>query len=447
MKIIIAGAGAVGTHLAKLFSRENHDITLIDEDASRLEHLGVNYDILTLCASPRLISTLQEAEAARADLVISVTPDEAHNITICMLASKLGAKKTVARVDNYEYALPRNREYFKSAGISSIVYPEMLAGEEIMQGLRRGWVRQWIEIQNGALLLLCVKLASNAQILHKPLREVCPADAPFHITAIKRRGETLIPHGDDVLENRDAVYFMTTPEYVNTIRILTGKEDFPEVRNVVFLGGGSTTERALSKMPDTMHAKVFETDIRRIEHLDEVLNNKNVMYINGDGTDLDLLIDEGLRNAQAFVATSRNSQTNILACLTAKRNGVKKTVVMVDNTDFVQMAESLDIGSVLNKKQLAAGHIYQMLLKADVTTVKCLTIAAADVAELVVKEGSRVARRPVRELRLPQSVTLGGLVRDGRGYLINGNTLLEPGDTVVAFCMEGSLKQIERLFK
>ncbi len=447
MKIIIAGAGAVGTHLAKLFSREHHDITLIDPDATHLQNLSTRFDLLTVCESPLSIEALRAADVGKADLFISVTDDEAHNMTICMLASKLGAQKTVARVDNYEYTLPRNLDFLKSAGINSVIYPEMLAGEEIMHTIKRSWVRQLIEIQDGALLLVCVKVRNGASIVGKPLREISAPDSPFHVVAVKRRGATLIPHGNDVLKHQDAVYFMTTPKYVAYVKEIAGKEDYPDVTDVIFLGAGSTTERALAIMPDYMRAKVFDSDPRRLEHLDSVLMNSRVMYINGDGRDLDLLIDEGIKRAQAFVAATDSSEANVLSCLAAKRCGVRKTVAMVENFDYVAMAESLDIGSILNKKTLAAGHIYRMMLRADVTTVKSLVVANADVAELVVKEGSRVTKKPVKDLGLPPTITLGGMVRGKKGYLINGMTQLQPGDVVVAFCIEGGLKQIERFFK
>lgn len=447
MKIVIAGAGAVGTHLAKLFSREHHDITLIDEDPARLAHLSSNYDMLTLQMSPSSIRSLREAEAGRADIFIAVTPDEARNMMICMLAAKLGAKKTVARVNNAEYLAEENVRYFQSLGVAAMIYPEELVGEEIMASIRRSWVRQSVAVQGGKLLLICVKVRKGAPIVNRPLREVSLPDSPYHIVAIKRHGETIIPHGNDSIRHQDAVYFMTKPDYLEEIKAIAGKDDYPDVENVVFLGGGSTTERALCRMPDFMHAKVFETNEHRIEELDGVVSNSHVMYINGDGRDVDLLIEEGISQAQAFVACTTNSEMNILSCLAAKRAGVRKTVAMVENLDYIQMAESLDIGSILNKKTIAAAYIYQMMLKADVTTVKSLLIANADVAEFVVAEGAKVTRHPVKDLALPATTTLGGMVRNGKAHLINGLTQLQAGDIVVAFCVEGSLKRLEKYFK
>lgn len=446
MKIIIAGAGAVGTHLAKLLSREHHDITLMDESAEKMEGLTNDFDLLTICASPSSISALREAEVGRADLFIGVTPDEAHNMTCCMLASKLGAKKTVARVDNSEYTQAAHREFFKAVGIDSLIYPEMLAGHEIMHSIKRSWIRQWWEVQGGALIMLGVKLRRTAHILGQPLRDLCGPEAPFYIVAIKRGGDTLIPHGSDCLEDADIAYFMTTPRYISYIREIAGKEDYPDVRNLIIMGGGSTTVHTVSNMPDYMHAKIIEADVRRCEVLNERVGRRNVLVLHGDGRDPDLLIEEGITRTEAFVALTGNSETNILACLAAKRLGVRKTVAMVENTDYIAMAESFDIGSIINKKTFAASHIYQMMLRADVTTVKTLTVANADVAEFVVAPGAKITRRQVKDLSLPANVGLGGLVRDGKGYLINGTTQIQAGDTVVVFCVENAIKKIERFF-
>lgn len=446
MKIIIAGAGAVGTHLAKLFSKERHDITLIDDQPERLEGIA-NFELLTVCASPTSIITLKKADVGKADLFIGVMPDEAHNMTSCMLASKLGAKKTVARVDNYEYTHAEHREFFKTVGIDSIIYPEMLAGREIMHNVKHSWARQRLEILDGALVMLGIKVRTGASILNIPLRDLCGPDAPYHIVAVKHHNETIIPHGDDVLCADDVVYFMTTPKYEEKLRDLTGKQDYPEVKHLFIMGGGSTSVQALLNMPEYMHAKVVESDIHRCERLGETIQRRHVLVLHGDGRDLDLLVDEGIRSAEAFLALTDNSEANILACLTAKRLGVRKTVAMVENLDYIGMAESLDIGSIINKKTFAASHIYQMMLKADVTTMKSLTVANADVAEFAVKEGMRITRKPVKDLDLPETVTLGGLVRNGQGILINGMTQIQAGDKVVAFCLENTIKRLEKFFK
>lgn len=447
MKIVIAGAGAVGTHLAKLLSRENHDIIVIDESMEKMGDLGNNFDLLTMCASPLSIEALRNADVGSAGLFIAVTPDEAHNMTCCMLASKLGAKKTVARVDNYEYTRQENRDFFKTVGIHSIIYPEMLAGKEIMHNVKHSWVRQWLEIQDGKLVMVGVKVRGNSNILGKTLRELFNPDVPFHIVAVKRGDETIIPHGNDVLCDGDVVYFMTMPEHTEKIREMTAKAHYPNVKHLFIMGGSSTAVHTVWNMPDYMYAKIFESDPKRCERLNELIDNPRVLIINGDGHDPNLLVEEGIEHAEAFAALSGSSEANILACLTAKRLGIRKTVAMVENSDYINVAENLDIGLIINKKTFAANHIYQMMLKADNTTVKNLIVANADVAEFVVNEGAKVTRHDVMDLKLPSTVALGGLIREGRGMLINGRTRIKSGDVVVVFCLENAVQKIEKYFK
>ena len=420
MKIIIAGAGNVGTHLAKLLSREKQDIILMDDDEEKLTALSSNFDLLTVTASPSSISGLKEVGVKEADLFIAVTPDESRNMTACMLATNLGAKKTVARIDNYEYLLPKNKEFFQKLGVDSLIYPEMLAAKEIVSSMRMSWVRQWWEFCGGALILIGTKMREKAEILNIPLYELGGPNIPYHVVAIKRGTETIIPRGDDVIKLHDIVYFTTTRKYIPYIRKIAGKEDYADVRNVMIMGGSRIAVRTAQYVPDYMQVKIVDNDINRCNRLTELLDDKT-MIINGDGRDMDLLIEEGLKNTEAFVALTGNSETNILACLAAKRMGVEKTVAEVENIDYIGMAESLDIGTVINKKMIAASHIYQMMLDADVSNVKCLTFANADVAEFTVPAGAKITKHFIKDLGLPKGTTIGGMIRNGEGVLVTGD--------------------------
>ena len=445
MKIIIAGAGNVGTHLAKLLSREKQDIILMDDDEEKLTALSSNFDLLTVTASPSSISGLKEVGVKEADLFIAVTPDESRNMTACMLATNLGAKKTVARIDNYEYLLPKNKEFFQKLGVDSLIYPEMLAAKEIVSSMRMSWVRQWWEFCGGALILIGTKMREKAEILNIPLYELGGPNIPYHVVAIKRGTETIIPRGDDVIKLHDIVYFTTTRKYIPYIRKIAGKEDYADVRNVMIMGGSRIAVRTAQYVPDYMQVKIVDNDINRCNRLTELLDDKT-MIINGEGRDMDLLIEEGLKNTEAFVALTGNSETNILACLAAKRMGVEKTVAEVENIDYIGMAESLDIGTVINKKMIAASHIYQMMLDADVSNVKCLTFANADVAEFTVPAGAKITKHFIKDLGLPKGTTIGGMIRNGEGVLVTGDTLIQPGDHVVVFCLSMMIKKIEKFF-
>ena len=445
MKIIIAGAGAVGTHLAKLLSREKQDIILMDDDEEKLSTLSSNFDLMTVTASPSSISGLKEVGIKEADLFIAVTPDESRNMTACMLATNLGAEKTVARIDNYEYLLPKNKEFFQKLGVDSLIYPEMLAAKEIVSSMRMSWVRHWWELCGGSLILIGTKMREKAEILDVTLAELGAPDIPYHVVAIKRGTETIIPRGDDTIKLHDIVYFTTTRKYIPYIRKIAGKEEYADVRNVMIMGGSRIAVRTAQYVPDYMQVKIVDNDINRCNRLTELLDDKT-MIINGDGRDMDLLIEEGLKNTEAFVALTGNSETNILACLAAKRMGVSKTVAEVENIDYIGMAESLDIGTVINKKMIAASHIYQMMLDADVSNVKCLTFANADVAEFTVPENAKITKNKVKDLGLPKGTTIGGLIRNGEGVLVTGDTLIQAGDHVVVFCLNMMIKKIEKYF-
>lgn len=445
MKIIIAGAGAVGTHLAKLLSGEKQDIILMDDDEERLGRLGSNFDLLAVNISPTSISGLKEAGVAGADLFIAVTPDESRNMTACMLATSLGAKKTVARINNYEYLLPKHKEFFAKLGVDSLIYPEMLAAKEIVDAVKMSWIRQWWEFAGGALVLLGTKMKETAEILNVPLHELGGRNIPFHIVAIKRGSETIIPRGDDTIILNDIVYFTTTKKYIPYIRKIAGKENEADIRNVMIMGGSRIAVRTVQYIPEYMRTKIIESDFNRCNRLTELVDDK-VMIINGDGRDMELLLEEGIKNTEAFVALTGNSETNILACLAAKRLGISKTVAEVENIDYISMAESLDIGTVINKKFIAASHIYQMMLDADVSNVKCLTFANADVAEFTVKAGSRITRSQVKDVGLPKGATIGGLIRNGEGILVTGNTTIMGNDHVVVFCLGMMIKKLEKFF-
>ena len=445
MKIIIAGAGAVGIHLARLLSRESIDCVLIDGKESRLNRLG-ECDVMTFQAQPTSIKALKDAGIENADLFVGVTPDESTNMTCCMLAHALGAKKTVARIANDEYLSTTHQEFFRNMGIDSLVYPEVLAAIDITNGLKMSWVRQRWDVHNGALVMLGIKLRESCEILNIPLKKLCGPDDPYHIVAIKRGDETIIPSGLDELKLYDLAYFMTTQEYIPYVRTIVGKEHYTDVKNVIIMGGGNTAVRAALTTPDYMNVKIIEKDAERCEQLNQLLSN-NTMIINGDGRDMELLNEEGIKNTQAFVALTGNAETNILACLTAKRMGVRKTIAMVENLDYVDMAEELDIGTIINKKTVAASHIYQLTLGADVKNIKSLMLADSDVAEFVAAKNSKVTKKPVKDLGLPFGVTIGGLVRNGTGMLVNGNSRIEAGDSVMVFCHEQKLNNIEKFFQ
>jgi trk system potassium uptake protein TrkA len=443
MRIIIAGAGEVGTFLAKMLARENMDITLLDSEPERLKDIETSYDLLTLVGSPTSILDLEEAKVDNVDLFIAVTPYESVNMTACMLANNLGAKRTLARIDNYEYLIPKNKEFFKKMGVDYLIYPETLAATEIVESLKRNWLRQNLSFCDDALILLGIKIRSNALILNQKFSTGFFDHGMYRVVAINRKSKTIIPMGSDMILENDIVYFITTPNYLDYVRSQAGKEDF-EIKNVMIMGGSRIAQKTIRNLPSNINVKVLERDKDRSYSLAEKLNN--TLIINCDGRNIDILKEEGIQEMDAFVAVTGNSEANILACVAAKRLGVKKTVAEVENIDYIMLAENMDIGTVINKKLIAASYIYQITLDADVLNVRSLTSADAEVVEFVAKAGSKITRSKIKDLHLPDDVNIGGYVRDGIGSIVNGMTVIQPNDHVIVFCVASAIRKIETFF-
>ena len=442
MKIVIAGAGEVGTHLAKMFSNEEQDIIIMDPDESKLALLD-NYNLLTYHGSATSFACLKDVRVQSADLFIAVTPFEARNIMACQLAKKMGAKKTVARIDNSEYLAKKHTAYFNTIGVDDLIYPDFLASTEIKTSLRMPWVRNCFEMFDGQLIVLGVKVRANAVIVGKRLKDLSNLSQALHISAIKRNRETIIPRGDDYIMDGDIAYIATTRDHIDEVRTACGKSTH-SVEKVLIMGGSEMAEQLARMVGDRYHVKIIEQSLARCEELSGNLPNCNVVH--GDARDTDLLEEEGISDYDAFLALTSSTEANILGCMMAKEHGVQKTIAEVENLQYINEAEALNIGTVINKQLLASSRILQIMLDCDVDNARCLALSDAEVAEVIIKNRARVTKNQVKDLRLPSSMTIAGLVRDGVGQLVRGNTSLQEGDHVVVFCLSGSIHKIEKAF-
>ena len=443
MKIVIAGAGEVGTHLAKMLSNEEQDIIIMDTTESKLFALE-NYNLMTYHGSATSFANMREVKAGSADLFIGVTPFEARNILACQIAKSMGAKRTVARIDNDEYLAKKWQEYFERIGVDDLIYPEYLAAGEIFSAIKRPWVRNWFEMLNGELILLGVKLRSNATFLNQQLKDLGEISRFMHVSAIRRNRETIIPGGLDRVMENDIAYISTTRGHIKDVIRVCGKETF-NAEKLFVMGGSEIAEQLIKYTGDHYHVKIVDPDLERCQELADKLPNCNIVH--GDARDTDLLEEEGISDSDAFIALSDSSEANILGCMMAKEHGVRKTVAQVENLQYVNEAEALNIGSIINKKLLASSRIFQIMLDSDLDNAKCLALHEAEVSELIVKEGARVTRCDIKDLRLPAGITIAGLVRDGVGQLVRGNTRLQGGDHLVVFTLAGAIHKIEKAFK
>lgn len=430
--------------MAKLLSREDMEISLLDANPERLGDLDANYDLLTKAGSPTSIHDLTDIGVRDADLFIAVTPTEAENISSCLIANQLGAKKTLARIDNYEYLIPENKQIFERMGLNHLIYPEVLAADEIVEALKINWMRYHIPLCDGALELCVVKVRDNAEVVNKKFSSGFFNHGFYRVVAIKRGQDTIIPRGGDEIKADDMVYVVCVKENMKILREHMGKQK-RDIRNIIVYGGSRIAQKTVQELPDGLNIKILESDRDACYHLSDKVNN--ALIVNADGSDMNVLQAEGIQDADAFIAVTGRSEANIFACLAAKRFGVRKTIAEVENIDYIPMAETLDIGTVLNKKTIAAAYIYQMLLDASVLNVRNLTSADAEIVEFVAAEGHRITKHKIRELDLPEEVNIGAIVRAGEAVLVNGETLILPGDQVVVFCKQQAIRQMERFFK
>lgn len=448
MKIVIAGAGEVGCHLAKMLSEDYHDLTIIDADESRLQTVSETMDVLTILGNPTSIEVLKSASVQQADLFVAVSPakDQDVNIISSILAKQLGAKKVTARINNVEYLDAENKIIFKDLGIDLLFYPEKIAASEICDLLRQSEMSEFMNFAHGRLQLVSFKLFEGSPFIDKKMRDfITPGEElQFRTVAITRGDHTIIPTKDTILKAHDLLFVIARREVVPELMSLTGREDIT-IRRLAILGGGRIGEmvaREFEKSADFI--KIIEINKSRCEILSEKLDN--TLIINGDGRNSDFLYEEDIRTCDAFIAVTSSSETNVLACVAAKKMGVAKTIAEVENLEYISLAEGMGIDSVVNKKLITAGRIFRFTLSDKVRTIKCLNGSDADVIEYIVNPESRITQARIRDLRFPKNAVIGGIIRGAETIIAVGDTVIRPYDRVAVFALPEALKEVDRFF-
>ncbi len=442
MRIVIAGAGEVGTHLAKMLSYEEQDIIVVDKDVKKLHSLD-NYNLMTVVGSAVSFDVLKSIKVGVADIFIAVTPHETINVIASSMAKSLGCRKAVARIDNFEFMKPASKKFFSSYGIDALIYPEYLAAQEIKTAIEHTWVRNWFEMLNGELIVVGVKIRENARIVGHKLKDLGGISDFMHVNAIKRNREIIIPGGDDDLMANDILYIATTPSNVDAVMEVCGK-DKHKVERVLILGGNEIVKQLALLISDKYKVKIMDSDYERCERLADELPDCSIVHYEAGNNDV--LEEEGVEDYDVFAAMGESSESNILSCIMAKELGMKKTIAQVENLQFINEAENFNIGTIINKKLIASSTIFQMMIDDDTDNAKCLALADAEVAELEVGAGAKVTKAAVKDLKLSRDMTIAGMVRNGVGQLVNGDTRLMAGDKVVVFCLSGAIHKIERMF-
>lgn len=445
MRIIIAGAGEVGSHLAKMLSNENHEIIIIDPEDARLKPIDASLDVLTYWGSATSVKILQDAMRKKTDLFLAVTHSEDTNITSAILAKRFGALKTIARIDNLDYLEHSTLEFFKSMGIDSLIYPELIAAREVLGLLHETGATDFMEFSGGKLAIFVQKLDENAPILNMTLQEIARINRTdkYRAVAVKRSGKTIIPRGNEQFIQGDMVYVISTHEGIDEMMKNAGKENF-EANSIMILGGSRIGKHVAMYMQKTCEVKLIDSDIKKCEDLAEVLDN--TLIINGDGRNIELLEQEGIAQTDAFIAVTGNSEANILACLLAKKLGVKKTIAEVENMEYINLAENTGIDTIINKKIAAASRIFRHTANPNVTQVKCMTGTDAEIFEFVVPANSKITKGTLRSLDFPREAIVGGGMRDGVPFIATGDTMLRANDKVIVFTLPSAYERVSKYF-
>ena len=452
MKIVIAGAGEVGSHLAKMLNNETNEITVIDSRKDRLEALSANTDVITVEGNPSAIHVLKEAGADHADLFIAVNPSESQDVNIvsAMLAKKLGSKKATARINTEEYLSYENKYLFTEMGIDLLFYPEKIAAGEISDLLKRTATTESLEFARGKLQVAVFKLEEDSQLLGMTMAEFSAVAAAegqaFRVVAITRKDTTIVPTFDTKFKYHDLVFIISTREGMNMLMRYVGKQDI-EVKNLMILGGspiGEMLATQLSKQMDSI--KLIEMNKEKCQALSEDLPS-NVIVVNGDGRNSDLLLEESIRDYQAFVAVTNNSETNILACVAAKNLGVERVIAEVENLEYIKLAERMGVDAVVNKKLITAGKIFKFTLSNKVRFVKYMSGTNAEVLEYIVAPDTAITKKTLKDMNFPKNAIIGGVIRGNESFIAVGDTQIQAYDRVAVFALPDVVKEVDRFFK
>ena len=448
MKIIIAGAGDVGFHLAKLLSYESQDTYVIDFDGEKLDYINNHLDVITKKGDATSIKLLKEIGIDTADLLIAVTDSQNTNFTISVIGKSLGVKKTIARIDNSEF-LNECEVDFKQFGLDFMISPQELAANEIKMLLDQSSFNDTVAFESGVFNIMGTPLTYKSPILNLTVKEASErfSDIDFVTIAIKRQGisQTIIPRGDTTYQIDDQVYFCVPNYSMQDLYPIIGKKQI-NIKNVMILGGSSIGQKTAHNLcKNNFKVKLIEQNREKAELLAEQLNDTLVLH--GDGRDLELLEEENIRETDAFVAVTGNTETNIMSCLVAKSKGVKKTVALVENMDYIDISQTIGIQSLINKKLIAASSIFKHIRKGEILALANLHNIDAEVFEFEVLPGAKVTKAIISELNFPRDAVFGGIIRDGKALISDGDFQVMSGDKVIVFCLPEAIHIVEDLFR
>lgn len=452
MKIIIEGAGEVGSHLAKMLRAESNEVTVIDNDPERLARLSAYADVEAVLGNPSSIKVLKRAGVAKADLYIAVYPfsTQEMNIVGAILARHLGARKVIARVNDEEFLNAENKLIFKEMGIELMFYPEKIAADEIINSIKHNATTETMEFAHGKIQIAVFKVDEDSPVVDMTLGELVGMMTQeetkiFRIIAIARGEKTIIPKLDTRFAFGDQVYTISKREGVPRVIEIFGKTTL-NVGHVMIVGGSQIAEMvARSLCNQVREIKIIDKDRDRCIELSERLP-KNVMVINGDGRNSDFLYEEGIKDYDAFIALTGSDDTNVLSCVVAKKFGVPRTVAEVENIEYIRLADEMGVDTIINKKLITASRIFKFTLTGTARFVKYMSGTNAEILEYTVAPGSKITKAPLKDIDFPRNAIIGGVIRGSEAFIAVGDTKIEPYDRVAIFALPKSIDEIDKFF-
>ena len=446
MKIVIAGAGDVGSHLAKLLASESHDIYLIDRSEDNLNAVSSQIDVFTITGDAKSVEIMEHKLIESCDLLIAVTSSEETNMLICILGKKLGAKRTIARINDVNIVKEGKEHFYHDLGIDTLISPTHLATLEIKRLINQASFTDDLEFEDGKLTVFGISLAKDSPLINKSVRESASLNPnlTFKPLALHRNDYTLLVNNSTVFQENDIVYFISLKESIDSINKICGKENF-KIKDIMILGGSRIGLYTAELLENDYRVTIVEKDKQRCDEIAGYLNK--TLVINMDGHDVQMLEEEGLTDMDALISVTADSEMNIMSSLVGKKYGIKKTIARIENFDYIHLSQSIGVDTLINKKIIAASDIFKFVRKGNVSSVANLHGVDAEIIEFVVKEGSKVTKHPIRDLKFPKTANIAGVIRDTYAIIPFGNFQLMPNDKTIVFSLTESIKEIEKFFQ
>lgn len=446
MNVIIAGAGDMGFHIAELLTNLMHAITIIDLDQDALDNASDNLDLNVLNGDSSSLAVLENADAADTDLLLAVTTSEKNNLITAILGKKMGVKWTIARVDNPEYLTERQKKGFADLGVDHLISPTHLAAKEILRLIKHEALIDIFDLPEDKLSIIGVALDSSTHIINKTVLDVGTADEnlSFRPIVILRGKTTIIPRAHTYMMRNDHLYLITRTSKIPELLKFIGKEN-KAIKNVMILGGNDICKEAASLIQKRYNLKVILEDRG---HIDEIMPDlRDALVIQGDPTDLDLLISEEISRMDVVISMTENNEANILTSLLARENGVFKTVACVDNIDYTTLSQSIGVDTLINKKLIAANEISRYVRQGKIEAITSFHGVDGELIEYVLHHNNKLIKKPIKELDIPDQTMIAAVVRDGSSYIPHGDFQLQANDKVIIFAMTEVLDTVETLFR